>query len=210
MENEQSIDQTNENQSLDSILGTFKDVESLKKSYDNLRSEFTRKSQELSRLNKLVGDKEQTPPNDNDSSSEKEQKQDIPFWEKDSWQKETAQFFDDYSLSDDEKLQLAQILVQDKEVEKSVSPLHCAYIKLIKQSSKNNKEMLKDEDFLNDNVYNNEQIKAKIIENYLKDIKNRDSIPVIMPNSAANFGEQSSKTPKTLSEAKQLASKYFD
>lgn len=47
----------------DSTLGTFKDVQSLKTAYDNLRSEFTRKSQKLAELKKSgVGDKVNTPP----------------------------------------------------------------------------------------------------------------------------------------------------
>lgn len=46
----------------DSTLGTFKDVQSLRTAYDNLRSEFTRKSQMLAELKKnSVSDKVDTP-----------------------------------------------------------------------------------------------------------------------------------------------------
>ena len=54
----------------DSTLGTFKDVQSLRDAYDNLRSEFTRKSQMLAELKKSgIGDKVETPPNDINSES---------------------------------------------------------------------------------------------------------------------------------------------
>ena len=49
----------------DSTLGTFKDVQALKTAYDNLRSEFTKKSQALAELRKsMEGDKVATPPKD--------------------------------------------------------------------------------------------------------------------------------------------------
>ncbi|MBR7091243.1 MAG: hypothetical protein IKC79_02180, partial [Clostridia bacterium] len=65
----------------DSTLGTFKDVQTLKSAYDNLRSEFTRKSQLLAELRKnMDGDKVQTPPetldNDEKSVSKEEMKSD--------------------------------------------------------------------------------------------------------------------------------------
>ena len=211
MENEQSIEQEQETNSLDSVLGTFKDVEALKKSYDNLRSEFTRKSQELSRLNKLVGDKDQTPPNaDKTTQKDEENNVEQPFWESENWQESTAKFFEEYNLTDEQKYQLAQILVQDKELKSSISPLHTAYIKLIKQTMTTKEDLLNNEEFLSDFVLKNENLKQKVIENYLNSIKKRDSVPVVMPSSAANFGEQSKSSPKTLNEAKQLASKYFD
>lgn len=217
MENEQPLDtRETEEQSLGSILGTFKDVEALKKSYDNLRSEFTRKSQELSKLNKLIGDKEQTPPNANESEPLKEDQLDVekqtqkPFWESEDWQQNTEQFFKQYDLSDDEKYELAQILVQDKDISSSNSPLHSAYIKLIKKNLTNKKDVVNDETFLNNYVFNNEKVKQKIISDYVKSLKERESVPSVLPNFAANFGEQPQKTPKTLNEAKSLASKYFD
>lgn len=216
MENEQFTDE-NEQKSLNSILGTFKDVESLKKSYDSLRSEFTRKSQELSRLNKLVGDKEQnTPPNAEQPETEEEKveeqqnEQQLPFWEKEGWQQNTVKFFNDYDLSSEEKYELAKILVEDKNVETSAFPLHSAYITLLKQRLVPKETLLDDEEFLSSYVYNNKKITEHIIANYLESINKRDSVPEVMPSFAANFGEQTPKTPKTLNEAKQLASKYFD
>ena len=215
MENEQFTDE-NEQKSLNSILGTFKDVESLKKSYDSLRSEFTRKSQELSRLNKLVGDKEQnTPPEVEQPKEEEEQTEvhtaeDVPFWETEGWQQNTVKFFNDYNLSSEDKYELAKILVEDKDVTNSASPLHSAYITLLKQKLVSKESLMDDEEFLSNYVYNNKKITEHIIANYLENINKRDSVPEVMPSFAANFGEQTPKTPKTLNEAKQLASKYFD
>lgn len=58
---EQSELKTNNTE--DSTLGTFKDVQTLKTAYDNLRSEFTRKSQMLAELRRNIdGDKVKTPP----------------------------------------------------------------------------------------------------------------------------------------------------
>ena len=222
METEQSNEVTaTQQQPLDSILGTFKDVEALKKSYDNLRSEFTRKSQELSRLNKMLGDKESTPPSvaneqqqtissqastTNQASTDKHPE----FWEGDSWQQNTVKFFNEFALSDEQKYQLANILVQDKDVAKSASPLHSAYIKLLQTNKTPAQGLVQDPEFLEKYVFNNEDIKSKIIGDYLQALKNRDSVPDVMPQYEANFGERSKPSPKTLSEAKRLASKYFD
>ncbi len=220
MDTEQSKNTADSQQPLDSILGTFKDVEALKKSYDNLRSEFTRKSQELSRLNKMLGDKEVTPPSAVDTQPQptnlgqdkqiESQNTQPEFWESESWQQDTANFFNEFSLNDDQKYQLANILVQDKDVAKSTSPLHSAYIKLLQTTKTPAQELIDDANFLENYVYNNEQIKTKIIGDYLKTLKSRDSVPDVMPQSVANFGERSTASPKTLSEAKRLVSKYFD
>jgi len=71
-----------EENATDSTLGTFKSVEDLKNSYDNLRSEFTRKSQILAEYQKenSLGDKEEstlkevekTPPNNKNSQDEEQ------------------------------------------------------------------------------------------------------------------------------------------
>ena len=70
-------------------------------------------------------------------------------------------------------------------------------------------DIVKDESFLNNYIYNNENIKGKIISNYVSSLKRSNTVPEVMPSITANFGETVS-TPKTLSEAKQMASKYFD
>jgi len=194
-------------------LGTFKDVEALKKSYDSLRSEFTRKSQELSRLQKAVGDKEEvsTPPSVADVQPNANEADDAPtpFWEKEHWQHDVDEFFKGRELTDEQKSDLAQLLLQDKEVQQSPSPLYVAYAKMLENNAKNVQHLSKNQDFLEKYIFNDENIKNKIIKDYISSLNKRDNIPEVMPELAANFGEVHT-APKTLNEAKQLASKYFD
>jgi len=79
----ENVEQSNGNENAtDSTLGTFKSVEALKNSYDNLRSEFTKKSQILAEYQKEnnFGDKEKstinevgkTPPKDKNSQNEEQ------------------------------------------------------------------------------------------------------------------------------------------
>lgn len=211
MQDEQSNEIVEQDKTLDSILGTFKDVEALKKSYDNLRSEFTKKSQELSALKKSLGDKDQTPPESDalvaqEKTEEKEN--DIPFWEKADWQSQVDSFFKEHTLSDNQKQSLASFLLEDKE-EQNSSPLYKAYAKMLEKEAFKLEDIVKDESFLNNYIYNNENIKGKIISNYVSSLKRSNTVPEVMPSITANFGETVS-TPKTLSEAKQMASKYFD
>ncbi len=212
MQNEQSNDVLEQqNEELDSILGTFKDVNALKKSYDSLRSEFTKKTQELSALKKSMGDKVQTPPVDAIEEKTEELTQldsNVPFWEKPEWQSQVDSFFKEHTLTDNQKQNLASILLEDKE-EQNSSPLYKAYAKMLEKDAFKLEDIVKDENFLNNYIYNNEDIKGKIISNYVSSLNNLNTLPEVMPSLTANFGE-SVATPKTLSEAKQLASKYFD
>ncbi len=212
MQNEQSNDVLEQqNEELDSILGTFKDVNALKKSYDSLRSEFTKKTQELSALKKSMGDKVQTPPVDAIEEKTEELTQldsNVPFWEKPEWQSQVDSFFKEHTLTDNQKQNLASILLEDKE-EQNSSPLYKAYAKMLEKDAFKLEDIVKDENFLNNYIYNNEDIKGKIISNYVSSLNNLNTLPEVMPSLTANFGE-SVTTPKTLSEAKQLASKYFD
>lgn len=212
MQNEQSNDVLEQqNEELDSILGTFKDVNALKKSYDSLRSEFTKKTQELSALKKSMGDKVQTPPVDAIEEKTEELTQldsNVPLWEKPEWQSQVDSFFKEHTLTDNQKQNLASILLEDKE-EQNSSPLYKAYAKMLEKDAFKLEDIVKDENFLNNYIYNNEDIKGKIISNYVSSLNNLNTLPEVMPSLTANFGE-SVTTPKTLSEAKQLASKYFD
>ena len=88
--------------------------------------------------------------------------------------------------------------------------MHSAYIKLLQTNKTPAQGLVQDPEFLEKYVFNNEDIKSKIIGDYLQSLKNRDSVPDVMPQYEANFGERSKPSPKTVSEAKRLASKYFD
>ena len=193
-------------------LGTFRDVEALKKSYDSLRGEFTRKSQELAKLQKSIGDKETTvtPPNAvNETQNTSTPNEDLPFLQNENWQHDVDEFFRERNISDEQKRELAQMLIEDKEVQSSASPLYVAYAKMLEKSAKNMQELSKDEAFLEKYIFSDENIKNKIIRDYVYSLNKHDSIPEIMPELVANFGEDH-VTPKTLSEAKILAQKYFD
>ena len=194
-------------------LGTLKDVEALKKSYDNLRSEFTRKSQELAKMQKNLGDKEEfsTPPSvaDDQKTESETNTEQTDFWEDEKWQQDVDQFFKERSLSAEQKRDLAELLIQDKQVQSSASPLYVAYAKLLEKNVQDIQNLSQNQDFLNKYIYNNEQIKNKIISEYVSSLNKTDNIPEVMPNLAANLGEVHT-SPKTLSEAKQLATKYFD
>lgn len=203
---------TNESTNQNVDLGTFRDVEALKKSYDSLRGEFTRKSQELAKLQKTLGDKETivTPPSAvNEGEDNSALNEDLPFLQNEKWQKDVDEFFRERNITDEQKRELAQMLIQDKEVQSSSSPLYVAYAKMLEKNAKNMQELSKDEEFLEKYIFSNENIKNKIIKDYVYSLNNHDSIPKIMPELVANFGETHT-TPKTLNEAKILAQKYFD
>ena len=101
------------------------------------------------------------------------------------------------------------MLIQDKQVQSSVSPLYVAYAKLLEKNVQDIQNLSQNQDFLNKYIYNNEEIKNKIISEYVSSLNKTDNIPEVMPNLVANLGEVHA-SPKTLSEAKQLATKYFD
>lgn len=177
---DEDVNEMNSNKGSDKF-GKFKDVESLLKAYNSLQSEFTKKSQ---RLSELEGEIKPLAKQDKINASVEEVLNKYsrckPFEEK---IKENLQSSDsdDYSKLAEENL-----------------------LKLLVENFKSPDEMVKDENFLSNYIFNNDTIKDTIIYEYLKKLKSAPNVKV-----ATSFNSSIPATPpskiNTISEAGNIA-----
>lgn len=177
----ENVDEINSNDGSQTNLGKFKDVESLLKAYNSLQSEFTKKSQRLSEL-------------------EGEMK---PLAKQDKINACVEEVINKYSVCEPFKEKLKENLLSidsDNYLKLAEENL----LKLLVENFKSPDEMVKDEHFLSNYIFNNNSIKETILEEYLLKLKSAPNIKV-----ATSFNSSIPATPpnvvKTIKEAGNIA-----
>jgi len=175
-----------------SSFGKFKDANELLKAYNNLQSEFTRKCQ---LLNELKAE---------DSADKVELS---PQYESDDWQKQIGEFLECHPEAKKYSRQIADELYSDKTLASNPSSLELAYSRIIAKEYKSNDELVKDEAFLNDYIFNNPEITNKVLNNYFK---NYSKSPQLI---SSKVGASVNLTPEpkanNLTEARKLVEQLF-
>lgn len=164
----------------------FKSVEALSKAYENLEKEFTKKCQAL---NSLKCD-----------NNEK-----LPQYTREDWLQKVGEFINAHKYAKDYTKQIAEILTSDEELAKKDDALGLAYSMVLENNFKSKEELVNDEEFLNEFVFSSEKIKEKIIEEYLQNITQNKTVPLIS-NVRGSASVPSPKfQPKSLKEASLYA-----
>ena len=184
--------------SQDASLGKFKSVQALMDAYENLQSEFTRKCQQLSQYQQ---DKTEQAKDEQKQNLE-EKKED----EKNGFNQEVFKLF----LEDngEAKMYEEEILKRfSNSSSKGYSPYEIAWADVILNHLKEGDKI--SDPIINQYVLSDENVKNKIIENYLTELKN--SRPPIMISSSQGERVASVKpdNPKTLADAKRLLGEMF-
>lgn len=187
VEHKENLQESKEMDSGSSIK-KFKNVEALSKAYENLEREFTKKCQ---KLNELLCD-------NSDAKS-------LPQYKKEDWLQKVGEFLENNQRAKNYVKQIADILVNDENLAKKEDALELAYSQILKENFKTKEEYIEDEDFLNEFVYNNEKIKAKIIEDYLINLGKSKTIPLINSESGSLSVSTPKFSPKNLAEAGRYA-----
>lgn len=160
-------------------IGKFKDAESLLKAYNNLQAEFTKKSQRLAEL---------------ETESEQKQKAQARQAEIDKQVDEFAAKFDivkpfssalKATLTNTENASLAE-----------------ESVKILAKNCKCAEDYAKDSEFLNNYIFSNEEIKDKIIKDYMSKITQSSPIKL---ESNGNILLSKPTSPSTIAEAGKLA-----
>lgn len=176
--------QVNENFETGSMIGKFKDAKSLLEAYNNLEAEFTRKSQKLAEF-------------------EKENKENAVFQ-----QQETIDNFLKDSDSNEYKKSIMEIL-NDPEINNLPNKYQVA-LKIAKEVERKSAEQLNSQDFIDKQIQENENIKNKIILDYLSKLNNIQATPkTISGNSTNIYFSPNNEKPKTFKEAGELLSKML-
>lgn len=168
-----------------SMFGKFKDAKNLLEAYNSLEAEFTRKCQRLAEFEK------KNDKNAIFSSSEN---------------------LDDFlnrTGNGEYKKDIEEILNEDIELSNLPNKYQVAS-KIIKESNRKSAQTLNDQNFMDNYISNNENLKAKIISEYLSKFNNISSIPKVMTGSSTNiYSTPNTSQPKTLKEANEIFSKML-
>ena len=195
---EQLISEAGE-QILNGSQSKFKDVKSLEQAYLNLQSEFTRKCQRLSELEKSSGD---------NLLESKNLENNKPFYETESWQESVNNFLKQNPNANEFASEIVNEILKDKDLANNPNSLSIAYNKILASKYIPKQNLLEDEDFINNYILTNEKINEKIISNYIKKLNN--NIPkVIVSSHLSSVGLKPNKKPTTLEEARVLANNMF-
>ena len=165
-------------------IGKFKSKQALLDAYNCLQAEFTKKCQRLSELEK-----------------EKDFKQPLGQSEE-----RLEKFFSENRDALDCKDEFKAFLNQEQKDDGELDGLWAKFI-LSKLSSNNDRYI--EDPVVNKYLFKDENVRNKIIENYIKEL-NFKKPPVVMSNqSGQRVAEQKPATPSSLSEAKKLVEDMF-
>lgn len=220
---EQKMGEENE---LGSPFGKFKTAESLLDAYNNLQSEFTKKCQKISELQKNLDE-----INDNVAKNQSEDnlangleqtkkiaggdenltdKKATPLYLQDGWQDKVNEFVTTHKYAINIMTELAEVLKNDSQLACDANCLDLAYNQILAQKFRREEDLLESEDFVNNYILNNEKIKMKVITNYLSELNREKTPPVISEKRGSYTSLNSRKKISSLSEAKQVAELLFN
>ncbi len=179
-----------------SPLGKFKDATSLLNAYNCLQSEFTKKCQKLSELEKLEG-----KDNVLDQASQ------TPCYLREDWHSTLAEFLNTHKSAKVFAEEIAEEISKDKALACSFDPLNLAYAKVLDKHYKTNEELFKEEGFLNEYLKNNPKLVNDIVLGYLGNIPKAPKVMAETRGCATTLTP--AVKPKNLNEAMTMAQLLF-
>ena len=176
-------------------LGKFKNSESLLTSYNNLQSDYTKKCQALKELQKQVEDEKLLKQNENKFAEE--------------FENLSNKFFEANPKAKKYEKALTDLILKDKDLKQTNSPFESAWLRFLENNYLSHDELISDENFLKNYIFNNEKIKSQILTDYFSNLKINSS-PILISNQKGSKTIVSPTTkPKTIGEAGKLAEELF-
>ncbi len=171
------------------ILNKFKSVEALNSAYNNLQAEFTKKCQRLSELEKYVN------------------KTEVPRYKLENWAEELSNFFDNNPKAKEYSKEIAKQILEDESLAKKSDCLTLAWANILSKKNLNETDLVNDENFLENYIYNNQKIKDEIIKKYIQE---KEKAPFVMTNTkGASLNIAPKQKPSTIDEAKNIVKELF-
>lgn len=170
-------------------LGKFKSVEALLSAYNNLEAEFTKKCQQLSQLKQ---DKENEQKVENEKPSEEQSEQLFRSFLEENGEAEK------YSDEIKEKVGATS---------QNQNPYEVAWANVLLEHLKRQDKL--SDPILSQYILNDENVRNKILEEYLKNLNNSKPPVLISSQSGERLSGYIPDSPKTLDEAKKIVNKMF-
>ena len=189
---EDSINQTDaiektetENQE-GSIYGKFKDAKNLLDAYNSLQGEFTRKSQKLAEFQKKIDE----------------------FAVFEAKEENLNEILDGLADVDEYKKEIEEILAKNENISGLPNKYRVAF-EVSKLAKEKLAENLNSQNFYDKYISKNEQIKSKVIDEYLSKLNNISSAPKIISGNSTSVHLSPLEKPKTMKEAGEIFSKML-
>lgn len=169
-----------ENNGSNEGIGKFKDAESLYRAYSNLEAEFTKKSQRLATLEK---------ENENRNIEQNKRAE---------CEKRVDEFVNKY----DQIKPFSSALKETLNSNESAN-LEEEAVRLLVSNYKSPQDYANDSEFLNNYIFSNQDIKDKIVKDYLSKITQNG--PIKAENSGTSLSITPPNIPSTIREAGRMA-----
>ena len=187
-----------------SRFGKFSSPEDLYKAYNNLQSEFTRKCQKLSELQKNIDEK-------GEKETSKDETYDLsPAYEQENWRSKVAVFLTENDRAKCFSREISDEILKDPELRSNPKMLDIAWARVLAKNYKSPEQIVGDSSFIENYVLSNEDIRKQIINSYINEIANNKSPAIIGSGIKGGMSllTKGSK-PSNLNDAKVLAQKLF-
>ena len=186
--------------------GKFKSADKLLEAYNNLQSEFTKKCQQLSQMQKdkmAQEGKETAQPDQTLGQIEFEQKQ-----EEHSQQIQSN--LESFLLANDDAKQFEEEIKQKINASSTAAdPYQVAWAGVVLDHLTGTKPKASDP-IVNKYVLSDEQVRNQVIQEYLNNLEKHKPPYVISSQGGERVSSLSPGTPSSLAEAKEIVSKMFN
>ena len=150
-----------------SPIKKFKSLDELEKAYVNLEKEFTKKCQALNKLKE-----------DFDNVSSKQSLEQTPEFSQAKLEQSKKEFFEKNPTAKEFADEILSAYDSDKSSDE-LDPLEKAYEKVKANHFRTNQELMQDENFVENYVLNNSQVRDRIINDYLSNIMSNKTTPLM-------------------------------
>lgn len=184
-----------------SPLGKFKDAQKLLGAYNELQSEFTRKCQKLSEVQKQLEEQNQSQNGTAEIENNSKEKE---F----AWSNKLENFLQMHKNASGLVEDITNEIINDNDLKDSEDALEKAYMRVMEKNYEPQENLAKNEEFLNKYIYSNDGIKDKIIKDYVSSLQDIKS--PIQVTSMGQIGSIAS-TPKfaNLTDANKYVENMF-
>lgn len=177
-----------------SSFGKFSSAESLLSAYNNLQAEFTRKCQKLSELEKKV---------DNVKEEQIEEKV-TPTYENEDWNRKVATFLENNEEAKNFSKEICDEIVNSPELSLKSDALELAWAKIKAEKYKAPEDMVKDNEFVENFILSNDEIKKKVLDIYIRQISENKAPPTISSSVKGAINLSPKSSPKSLDDARRI------
>lgn len=172
-----------------SPIKKFKSLDELEKAYVNLEKEFTKKCQALNKLKE-----------DFDNVSSKQSLEQTPEFSQAKLEQSKKEFFEKNPTAKEFVDEILSAYDSDKSSDE-LDPLEKAYEKVKANHFRTNQELMQDENFVENYVLNNSQVRDRIINDYLSNIMSNKTTPLMSNFSGGSVMITPKSKPSSIKEA---------